>query len=315
MSSEFGGLLTAADCVVDHARLHPAKALTVAGHTVATTPAPTQGPLLLQNLALYQRLTDGSGADTAAGIHLLAEIANQTYGRRLEYLGDPDFVNWEDPLDPALLDILATGVNIQRRSDSLSAGHYTQADTSHFALVDADGNGVSWVQSLGLGFGSGVGVSELGLLLGNRLGRSATIDPTHPNCCAPGKRPVNTIFPWSAYDGSNLWLGGTPGGDGQTQWNAQALLALLVDDTGPLRALSRPRWTYYPGVDKVEAAMGPQLRVDASMGGEVIEQLRGLGHDVVPKASVGGVVRLVGRRRGHTYGLDEGRHEGLTLGR
>jgi gamma-glutamyltranspeptidase/glutathione hydrolase len=172
------------------------------------------------------------------------------------------------------------------------------------------------VQSLGLGFGAGVGVPELGLLLCNRLGRSSTLDPGHANRCRPGRRPVNTIFPWSVSDAGGLrWLGGTPGGDGQTQWNAQTLAAMLLDGLDPLRALTLPHWTSYPGADKVEAAMRPHLQLDDTVEDAVVTELEARGHEVVRKASVGGVTRVLGRLPGGcAYGLDDGRQEGLTAG-
>jgi gamma-glutamyltranspeptidase/glutathione hydrolase len=238
-----------------------------------------------------------------------------THGRRLEALRDPGFVELGDPLEPSLPDRLAAGVAPERRSASTCADHCTEGDTTHFAILDEHGNGISWVQSLGLAFGAGVGVPELGLLLGDRLGRSCTLNPAHPNCCAPGKRPVNTILPWSVSTSNGLRrLGGTQGGDGQTQWNAQTLLYLLHDGHTPLQALSAPQWTYCPGADKVEAEAGPHLRVDERMPEETVEQLRGFGHEVLRKAGLGGVKRLVERGDGFTYGLDDGRQEGVTVG-
>ncbi|MEU6860403.1 gamma-glutamyltransferase [Glycomyces sp. NPDC046736] len=311
-----GALIRAQDCLADHAVFEPAATTSIGDWTIATTPAPTQGPVLLQNLALYARLASDTPLDSAAGIHMLAEIANQTYGYRLETLGDPEAPPATDALAPAVLERLAANVNDAKTSPPTCLGKYSQGDTTHFAVLDSDGNGVSWVQSLGLGFGSGVGVPEFDMLLCNRLGRSATLDDGDPNRLSPGRRPVNTILPWAVTELEGLrWLGGTPGGDGQTQWNAQVVLGLLLEQLNPLQALARPRWTYYPGADKAEAAMGLQLRVDANMSDAVIEELRGFGYDVVPKPSVGGVMRILERADGHHFGLDDGRHEGLTAGR
>jgi gamma-glutamyltranspeptidase/glutathione hydrolase len=316
VSDELGGVLRAEDFVADAAELTPALTATVAGYRVATTPAPTQGVLLLQNLLLYERYAGALAPGSPEAVHLLSEIVNQTYGWRLRNLTDPRFAAAGNPLDPKVLDALGEGIDLSQRGPSCYAGHYSQGDTTNFAVVDRAGNAVSWVQSLGLGFGTGVGVEELGFLLCNRLGRSATLNPGHVNHCEPGKRPVNTILPWSVSTQTGVrWLGGTPGGDGQCQWNAQVLAALLVHDDGPLSALRQPRWTYFPGSDKIEANLPPQLHVDEEMPGQTREALRRLGHDVVPKASVGGVVRVLGRAPDHRYGLDDGRQEGLTAGR
>jgi gamma-glutamyltranspeptidase / glutathione hydrolase len=316
LSEETGGLFGSEDCARDHARIEPALRLHTAGFVVSTTPAPTQGALLLQNLALYADVAQGACVETAEGIHLLAEAINQSYGWRLAHLGDPDQVAVPDPLAPAALERLKQGIDPRRRSPATCVGHYSEGDTTHFAIADRYGNAVSWVQSLGLGFGAGVGIPEWGLLLCNRLGRSTTLDSRHANCCTPGRRPVNTILPWcvNMQDGT-VMLGGTPGGDAQAQWNAQTLAASLYDRFDPLRALSLPRWTYLPGSDKHEAGLSPQLQVDSTMSQDVIAELEARGHVVRCKAGVGGANRIVTCGRSGTYGLDDGRQEGLTAGR
>lgn len=316
LSRTTGGWFSVTDCAADHAEWAPAVELALDDVRVATTPPPTQGVLLLQNLALYRQVAGGAPVSSPAGVHLLSEIFNQTYGWRLEHLGDPRHVPVGDPLAQGLLDQLSGQVDRQRRSPSRYAGHYSTGDTTHFAILDAAGNAVSWIQSLGLGFGAGLAVTELGLLLCNRLGRSTTLDPRHANCCVPGRRPVNTIFPWSVSDRHGLRsLGGTPGGDGQCQWNAQVLAGLLFDGRKPLEALNLPRWTYLPGSDKIEAGHRPHLQVDQTMAEATREELARAGHDVVTKASVGGTVRVLERHDGFVYGLDDGRQEGLTAGR
>lgn len=316
MSARHGGLLRGDDVTATTARLVPALVAEVAGRRVAVPPAPTQGPLMLQNLALYGALRpDGAESGSATGVHLLAESVHQTFGWRLDHLRDPDSDGppVPDPLGEDTLAALRRGVDPDKRTPCRYAGHYSHGDTTHLAVADGAGNAVTWVQSLGLGFGAGVGLPEAGLLLCNRLGRSTTLDPRHANRVMPGARPVNTIFPWTISEGPAVrWLGGTPGGDGQCQWNTQVAAALLFDGSTPLDALSAPRWTYFPGSDRIEAGRPEQLHVDETMEPATVAELVRRGHDVVRKASVGGVNRVVGRRRGSLYGLDDGRQEGLT---
>lgn len=315
LSDQTQGLFSPKDCLEDQAELGPALTCAIGGWDVSTTGPPTQGPLLLQNLSLYERRAHGASPDSAEGIHLLSEIFNQTYGWRLGNLTDPRTAPVSSPLSPQVLDELDRGVNPSERSATAYAGHYSEGDTTHFALADEHGNAVSWIQSLGLGFGSGVAVPEWGLLLSNRLGRSATLEPEHVNRCEPGKRPVNTIFPWTVgTDAGVRWLGGTPGGDSQCQWNTQALGALLLHGQAPPRALEQLRWTYLPGSDKMEAAQPQHLQVDDTLLEEVRGALHARGHSTVLRKSVGGALRLVGRGEGFLYGLDDGRQEGLTAG-
>ncbi|RMI08857.1 gamma-glutamyltransferase [Cellulomonas triticagri] len=312
VSRELGGLLQHRDLIQDVSRLEPAVSRGCADRTVYTNPAPTQGPVFLQHLALADLL--GTGQDLAHRIHLLAEAVNQSYGWRLRHLGDPAQVVVPDALAPETLDALVRRVDPQRRSPSVCQGAYDEGDTTHFVVADAAGNSVSWVQSLGLGFGSGVGVPELGLLLSNRLGRSCTVRASDVNSVAPGRTPVNTIFAWGvAGPDGRAATGGTPGGDGQTQWNMQTVLGLCSEGADLLDVLSRPKWTYYPGADKAEAGeVGEQIWVDAELDPATVRGLGDRGHDVLARPTVGGVTRVVDIGSNAMLVLDDGRQEGLS---
>jgi gamma-glutamyltranspeptidase/glutathione hydrolase len=315
VSREMGGLLEPGDLIDDVSRLDEAVSWSRAGRTVHTNPAPTQGPVFLQHLALADVLGIATEQDAARRIHLLAEAVNQSYGWRLRHLGDPAQAEVPDPLAPDVIQRLVGGVDLEYRSPSVCGGAYDEGDTTHFVIADASGNSVSWVQSLGLGFGSGTGVPELGLLLSNRLGRSCTLRASDANAVAPGRTPVNTIFAWSIDDlGERILTGGTPGGDGQTQWNLQTVLGLTVEGLDLLGALSRPKWTYYPGADKAEAGeVGEQLWVDAELEPATVEALRARGHDVVVRPTVGGVTRAVEMGPAALLVLDDGRQEGSSV--
>ncbi|HZB51021.1 MAG TPA: gamma-glutamyltransferase, partial [Mycobacteriales bacterium] len=115
LSAELDGLLAAADLAAPAARIGPALTARVGGRVVATTPAPTQGVLLLQNLAVYQRLAAGAGTASAEGVHVLSEIVQQTYGWRLAHLGDPDAVGPVDGLAEGVLAAVAAAVDPARR--------------------------------------------------------------------------------------------------------------------------------------------------------------------------------------------------------
>ena len=318
VSGQYGGLLTADDSMAPHEQFeNPAKAV-IGNRTVMVTGAPTQGPLLLQNLLLFERSTtqEGISPTSALGIHLLGEIVNQTFGWRVANWHAPEVGPGPDPLNETVLEALLSRIDTNRRSASACTRSYSEGDTTHMVLVDDEGNAVSWVQSLGLGFGSGLGLPDLGILLSNRLGRSATLNVDDPNGPRPSARPVNTIFPWFVADGSGLrHLGGTPGGDGQCQWNTQVIASLLFDGASVLEALSQPRWTYFPGGDKTEHSRAEQLHVTSDLSPASIEELRRRGHDVVVKAGLGGIMRVLEILPEGRYGLDDGCQEGLTAGR
>ncbi|MCC2314003.1 gamma-glutamyltransferase [Cellulomonas sp. zg-B12] len=316
VSEALNGLFQRGDCrITDGAVLEPALVADVAGRRIAVNCAPTQGALLLQNLLAYARLVAPGSGCTGENIHLLSEVVHRSFAWRLANLGDPGHTGVVEALAKPVIDDIVAGVNRAHRSSTTYTQHYSHGDTTHLTVVDKAGNSVSWVQSLGLGFGAGVGVPALGLLLSNRLGRSSTLVDTDPNCVSAGRRPVNTIFAWSASDeGGVRWLGGTPGGDGQCQWNAQVLAAMLIHGESALGALNAPRWTYLPGADKHEANRSPSLEVDRDLPSAVVADLQSRGHDVRLRASVGGAVRLTHVAGTYRYGLDDGRQEGLTAG-
>jgi gamma-glutamyltranspeptidase/glutathione hydrolase len=310
-----GGLLGEGDVLAARARFVDPVTVRVGDVELLTTPLPTQGYLLLQNVAMLERFRARHGrGDPDAEIHVLSEIVAQTFAQRLERAWDADDPDAELAalLDDANLEALLARVDPDRRSPLPFRGHYCTGDTTHFVVVDADGNAVSWIQSLGLGFGSGVGVPGTGVILGNRLGRSCTLDPRHRNAARPRRRPVNTIHAYVALrDGRPELVGGTPGGDGQPQWNAQVLARALLDGAGP-EAAEAPRWTYLPGSDLCEAGQADRLEVDRDLDPGICAALARRGHRVVARRDVGGCVRLARLDGGTVCAADDGRQEGLT---
>lgn len=313
-----GTLFTPSDLTRPQCRIGPPLGIDVAGVTVLTTRLPTQGYLLLQNLALYARAAaDGQTTAPAGRIHALAEIYNQTFGERLRRTGDPDFVEaTDDLLAPETLNALYKSLDFARRTAGRVRGFWSEGDTTYFAVVDSAGNAVSWMQSLSLGFGAGVSLPTLGMILNNRLGRSATLDPSHANGCAPGKRPVSTLAPYMVVsDGRLRLVGGTPGGDGQAQWNSAFLAAVLVDGEPLGRAIAAPRFTVLPGSDLIERDVPEVLDVDGAMPAEICRALESRGHRVLKTPRMRGALRVLQVEPDHVLGTDDGREEGLTLGR
>jgi len=121
---------------------------------------------------------------------------------------------------------------------ALPAGH----DTVYLAAADADGMMVSFIQSNYLGFGSGVVIPGTGIALQNR-GRGFSLDPDHPNCLAPGKRPYHTIIPGFVTEGGAPRLAfGVMGGHMQHQGHLQMVNRLFDRGENPQAASDAPRW-------------------------------------------------------------------------
>jgi len=119
----------------------PALSHTVADHQVCTTPAPTQGALLLQNLAVYEAMAGDVSVRSAEGIHILSEIINQTYAWRLGHLCDPRFRGDINPLDTSFLAEIMAGVNRSYTSPCGYLGYYSEGDTTHFVIAVSQESG------------------------------------------------------------------------------------------------------------------------------------------------------------------------------
>jgi len=122
------------------------------------------------------------------------------------------------------------------------------SDTIYLCAVDGEGNACSFINSLYMGFGTGIVAQATGVFLQNR-GACFDLEVGHPNCAAGGKRPYHTIIPGMSVDANgDLYAPfGVMGGFMQPQGHFQVMSALLDDDLNPQEALNRPRWCLETG--------------------------------------------------------------------
>ncbi len=242
----------------------------------ASFPPPTQGVAALAILALLDGFDIGS-LDEADYIHVTVEATKLAFEDRDRYLADPTL----SPVPVArCLDrqrLTERRGRIAMRS-AIPAGASTRGDGDTVAIVAADGRGnaVSLIQSLYHEFGSGVVAGDTGVVLQNR-GAFFSLDPAHPNCLAPRKRPGHTLVP-SMYlvGGRPRIVSGTMGGDGQPQTQA-ALVTRIVDrGLGPQAAVEAARWLFGRTWGEASQALRLEGRFDAA----ILESLQQRGHDV-----------------------------------
>ena len=239
------------------------------GVRVYEIPPPGQGIAALQMLNILEGF-DLSGLDPlgADRFHLEAEAKKLAYRDLYEKIGDPEFA--KIPTEELLSKDYA--VKQRERVSSRAAASVSPNlgdDTTYLCAVDAEGNGCSFINSLYMGFGSGVVAAGTGVCLQNR-GHSFRLDPDHPNALAPGKRPLHTIIPGLATK-NGLWATfGVMGGPMQPQGHVQLLANLIDYGMNPQEAIDHPRHFHNEDTLLLEG------RIPASE----VEELRMRGHQV-----------------------------------
>ena len=157
------------------------------------------------------------------------------------------------------------------------------SDTTYFLVADADGNAVSWIQSVFHGFGSSWVIPERGIILNNRL-TGFSLDPKSPNIVAPGKRPAHTLNAFTAChaDGSLYLVGGTPGANIQVQTNLQLITNMIDLKLNVQEAIEAPRWQHLngPGQSSAEECGKGVLEIENRVSASVIDELKAKGHEV-----------------------------------
>ena len=225
-----GGLVTVADLKGYKAIERSPLQGSYKGYTVLTAPPSSSGGIaLLEMLGVLEGTGyEKAGAGSAAAIHYEAEAMRRAYADRNEYLGDPDFV--KNPisalLDKAYLAKLRGTIDPEHATPSVQVKPGLPAaeklETTHFSVVDAEGNAVAVTYTLNGGYGNGITVPGLGFLLNNEMDDFAS-KPGSPNmfglvqgernAIAPGKRPLSSMTPTILLkDGKLFMTVGAPGG-------------------------------------------------------------------------------------------------------
>src|SRR5262245_36787112 len=293
------------------------------GLTVHETAPPSQGFLLLEQLNILEGYDlRALGPFSAERMHLLIEAKKLAFADRNRTAGDPDFVKW--PLERFI-----SKEHAAMRRGEIDAKHARQheaalvaehsGDTSYFAVADGSGNAVSFIHSLSNSFGSGVVAGDTGVTFNNRGGRGFSIDRDHPNVIAPGRRTMHTLNAYMICRDGQPWLvGGTPGGDQQTQWNTQVITGIVDHGMSLQETVEAPRWYSYPGTDPASLGKPQVVKIDERVPEKCRQALAGLGHSVetIRPWGGGGAVQLIefDREGGVLRGASDPRPGGLALG-
>lgn len=244
-----GGLLDKSDLESVAAEIGPALSIKIGAVSVATQPPVSQGVVLLRALSILWEATSGRAHTDDAELSVAAARAFGTaFAERLSLLGD-------STNSRTLAETMLRGRAPAGPARSFHA--HPGPETTTLSIIDAQGNGISLINSVFADFGSGVVTDKTGILLNNRL-CAFFLDPDHPNGLEPRKRTMQTLHSVIVSDERGvLMAGGSPGGDQQPQVNLQVLARVLMKGQALEDAVSAPRWMLYPGTHPYHLAAQP----------------------------------------------------------
>jgi gamma-glutamyltranspeptidase/glutathione hydrolase len=260
-----GGIWTEQDLADYRVVERPPVVFDYRGATIVAAAPPSAGGIALANMFNILSGYRLDQFDRVGQVHLAVEAMRRAYRDRAEYLGDPDFV--DIPVERLTHPLYAAGQRTSIRMDratpsNLLPGYLPKeggADTTHFSIIDADGNRVAGTQSINSWFGSGFMVPGTGVLLNNEMDDFA-IKPgvenlyqlvgAAANSVAPGKRMLSSMTPTFVESDRGVLILGTPGG---SRIISMVLLGILewLDgaDVDAIAALPRFHHQYLP--DKI----------------------------------------------------------------
>ncbi len=275
--------------------------LPLACGTVYNTPPPTQGLASLMILGLFQRL----GVAAAEGfehVHGIVEATKQAFRVRNAHVTDPSYmtIHATTYLADGPLDRLAAAIDRRRAAPWPDGGE--PGDTVWMGVVDGQGRAVSFIQSLFTAFGSGLVLSDTGLVWHNR-GMSFGLDPAGTNFLRPRRKPFHTLSPALALlkDGRTM-VYGTMGGEGQPQTQAAVFSRHVLFGQNLQQAITAPRWALGRGWSGPESDLKLESRFDPAL----VEALRGAGHQVSVVAPFDTLMGHAGAVVRHPSGMIEG---------
>lgn len=303
-----GGLITVQDLAEHRSNWVEPVTTTYRGFTVVGFPPNTQGVALLQQINIIEGYDiKAMGSNSPALVHLQVETVKQAFADRDRYVTDVEraTVPTRGLISKAYAADLRARIDPDRASVP-APGDPTPHNTTYFAVVDKDGNAVSFINSLRNPFGSGVTAGDTGILLQNRA-QDFSLDPNHVNRIEPGKRTMHTLNPAMVLKDGKLYMSiGCQGAHQQTQ-AIQQVLVNHVDFGMELQdAIETPRW----------ALAGANVHVEDRIPETVRKALEAKGHKiVVGKTGFGGCYAvLVDPGTGVRFGGAESRTDGAALG-
>ncbi|WP_375459952.1 gamma-glutamyltransferase [uncultured Enterovirga sp.] len=293
-----GGVMTAADLAGYRPVIREPVRGRYRGHDIVSMPPPSSGGVhLIEILNILEGFDlKAAGAGSAAALHLMAEAMKPAYADRAAWLGDPDRVRV--PVAGLVSKRYAASLRAAidperaRPADTVLAGDplpYESDQTTHFSVVDRDGNAVANTYTLNFSYGLGLVAAGTGVLLNNEMDDFAAkagalnaygLVGGDANAVAPGARPLSSMTPTFVFrDGRLVLVTGSPGGSRIITTVLQVIVGVVDFGLNIAEAVAAPRIHHQWRPDA--------LLVETGLSPDTLTLLRQRGHKVVVGASSG----------------------------
>ncbi|MDG2107818.1 MAG: gamma-glutamyltransferase [Woeseiaceae bacterium] len=316
-----GGLIDAASLSAYKPVFRDAVVGTYRGYEIVSMPPPSSGGIhIMQMLNILESFPVAElGASSADNIHLLAEVARFAFADRSEHLGDPD--HYDVPIDWLISKTygkqLAALIDMQKANDSNDVAPgvlpaYESEDTTHYSVMDSDGNVVSNTYTLNFSFGSGIAVSGAGFLLNNEMDDFSAkpgimnafgLLGGEANSVAAGKRPLSSMTPTLVFANGRPWFAtGSPGGSRIITTVLQMIVNVIDHGMNLAESANAPRMhhQWYPDILSLESGFSP----------DTIRILKERGHNIQSARGPIGNTQSVGFSDGLFQGASDTRRSG-----
>ncbi len=321
-----GGLVTLADLERYQPRVRTPVTGTYRGLRVVSMPPPSSGgPILIEMLHMLEGFAlDSLRAESPTYVHLVAEIEKRVFADRAAFLGDADFVR-------VPVDSLVSRTYAARRRDGIVPDRRTvpagihagdaaseSEQTTHFSIVDRQGNAVACTTTLNDAYGSRLVVRGAGFLLNNEMDDFSArpgapnlygVTGGEANAIAPGKRMLSSMCPTLVFRDGALWLVlGTPGGPTIFTTVFQVIVDRVDFGRSLAEAVAAPRFHHqWPPRDPALDALF--IEADRPLPPATRAALAGLGYAITPRERLGDVhaIEIAG---GHATGVSDPRGVG-----
>ncbi|WP_019672445.1 gamma-glutamyltransferase [Psychrobacter lutiphocae] len=323
--NDAGGVLSMQDMADYQALIRQPVVGDYRGYQIASMPPPSSGGahiIQILNILEGYPLKD-YGHNSAQTIHLMSEAMQLAYADRSEYLGDADFVqvpltgitskDYAQQLRAKINPNKATPASLVKPNNPLP---YESNETTHFSIVDKDGNAVANTYTLNFSYGTGLVAEGTGILLNNEMddfsakagvANAYGLLGNEANAVAAGKRPLSSMSPTIVFKDSKPYIvTGSPGGSRIITTVTQVISNVIDHDMNIAEATHAPRIH--------DQWMPDEIRVEKALNIDTVNKLESMGHKVSQKAAMGSTQSIMVTPQGLYGSSDPRRTDSAVVG-